>query len=370
MGVVFLLGLACVPHEPEVGSLAWLWDEYKHTYVHAAGYVLDPDRDGGSATSEGQGYALLRAAWMDDRETFARVFRWTEDNLRRSDGLYHWLWSPAEGGHVVDENTAADGDQEIALALLLVADAFGVRAYRDRAVEILQAIRAVEWLDLPEGGFPAAGNWAVRERILNPSYFLPYAYPLFDEADPDGGWLDTRRAGYALLERIGRVPGFSLPPDFVVVGTDGEVRSLPVDHPLSSDFSFDAVRIYWRLAVDCLVAPDHLQSCERGPGFDLLVDGFRRHGFVADRYHAAGQALSDTESLSFYGALLPGMQIHSPDLALRIRAEKLAPERLSRLVSATDRYYDANWVWFGLAAADGYLSARLLASTPTRDGPR
>ena len=37
--------------------------------------------------------------------------------------------------------------------------------------------------------FPTAGNWANNERLVNLSYFLPYAYPEFDKLDPEGQWL-------------------------------------------------------------------------------------------------------------------------------------------------------------------------------------
>src|SRR5688572_15590376 len=102
-------------------ALERAWEAYKQSYVHPDGYVLDPDREGGETTSEGQGYGLLRAALMHDEATFLRLFRWTEERLRRPDGLYSWRWTPDRGGQVLDPNTAADADQEIALALLLGA---------------------------------------------------------------------------------------------------------------------------------------------------------------------------------------------------------------------------------------------------------
>ncbi len=332
------------------------WEAYRRLYIRPDGYVIDPRRDGGSVTSEGQAYAMLRAVWMEDRATFERLSRWTEANLRRDDGLHAWLWSPDGGGRVVDRHSAADGDQEIAFALLLAADAFGEPEFRGRAVEILRAIREHEWLALPWGPFPAAGDWAVAEAIVNPSYFLPYAYPLFEAADPGGGWREARLAGYELMRRLSEA--FSLPPDFVRVDDSGRVRPLEPGHPLSGDFSFDAVRIYWRLAVDC-PSTARGADCPPGPGFDVLVSELREHGRIVDRYRPDGTPLSETESLSFYGALLPGLARHDPELAAAIRESRLDGGSLEALVSQPDRYYDANWVWFGLAAADGWLADRI-----------
>ena len=95
------------------------WETYRRLYIDADGYVLDRTRNDGEVTSEGQAYALLRAAWMDDPATFDRVFAWTERHLRRPDGLYSWRWSPRGGGALLDVNSAADADQDIAFALIL-----------------------------------------------------------------------------------------------------------------------------------------------------------------------------------------------------------------------------------------------------------
>ena len=70
---------ACLPlsSPPPTGGAGFLqasWDAYKDRYLHANGYVLDRTRGNGEVTSEGQSYALLRAAWLDDRAAFARVF--------------------------------------------------------------------------------------------------------------------------------------------------------------------------------------------------------------------------------------------------------------------------------------------------------
>src|SRR5206468_11130592 len=132
--------------------------------------VRDPLR-GGRVTSEAQSYALLQAAWLRDADTFERVRTWTDDNLKRPDGLYAWLWDPRDGGRVIDVNTATDGDTDIAFALVIAADAFNRPDYRAEAQEIVKAIRAHASLRLKTGWFPSAGNWAAAERIANLSYF-------------------------------------------------------------------------------------------------------------------------------------------------------------------------------------------------------
>ena len=329
------------------------WESYKPVYVAEPGYVLDRTRGDGQAISEGQGYALLRAAWMCDLPAFERTFRWVEANLRRPDGLYAWAWSPRTGT-LIDSNSATDGDQEIAFALILAAHAFGRPDYESRARELLVAIRTREAIEVPGGWFPAAGNWAVDERIVNLSYFLPYAYPDFARVDPEGRWGLVTDTGYALLERVLQQPGVVLPPDFMVVTPDGGIAPLPESSTLGRDFSFDAMRLYFRVALDCAHFP-RPQACDGPLRADALVALLRRDGAIYTRYATSGRPLSTDESLSFYGGILPLLARQAPDYARHLRAGKLALPDLQAISDHPDRYYDLNWVWFGIAADEGLL---------------
>src|ERR1700676_3344983 len=67
------------------------WSAYREHFIRSDGRVVDPD--GEKTTSEGQSYALLRAAFLDDRDTFGKVWSWTKQNLTRSDGQsFAWKW--------------------------------------------------------------------------------------------------------------------------------------------------------------------------------------------------------------------------------------------------------------------------------------
>jgi cellulose synthase (UDP-forming)/endoglucanase len=105
----------------------------------------------------------------------------------------------------------------------------------------VRAIRTVERLDLPGGWIPAAGNWAVGERVTNLSYFEPYAYPYFARVDPDGEWPAALNTGYDLLARTRQISGVRLVPDFQRVGPEGSIKLLAAGDQLSADFSFDAI---------------------------------------------------------------------------------------------------------------------------------
>lgn len=361
IALCILTGVACDRSDRESVSrgqlLEELWRDYKRLYLEPGGNVVDPERNGGETISEAQGYALLRAVWMEDSETFERVFRWTEEHLKRDDGLYSWQWSPREGGRILDANTAGDGDQEIAFALLLAAVRFERGDYAKRAGELLAAIRAHASLEFEGGWLPAGGNWATAERIVNLSYFLPYAYPYFDRVDPEGDWLAALEGGYRLVE--GAVAGGErLVPDFAVVSADGSLRPLPEQSLLSGDFSFDAMRVYWRVALDCQLH-GRPRACSDPAQTRRMARLYRQQGAIYTRYSLAGEPLERSESLSFYGSLLPAFGQHAPPLASDLVEQRLSPEAIANgLFGESNRYYDHNWVWFGLAADGGLIAER------------
>jgi endo-1,4-beta-D-glucanase Y len=358
MLMIMALVSSCASRPPSLRFLDSAWENYRTIYIQPEGFVLDPSRDGGRVTSEGQAYALLTAVWQRDHATFSRVLSWTDAHLRRADGLYSWLWSPEGSGGLVDTNTAADADQEIAFALILAADAFGREAYRIRALDILEAIREVESLTLPGGWFPAAGNWATEERIINLSYFIPYAYPFFAHVHPDGDWMSVIDVGYDLLGRTLAPIDSKLIPDFMAVNQTGGVQPLPRGSKLSRDFSFDAVRIFWRVAADCRL--HHRRRACEDPLQTSRLDGVLvRDGVIFTRYSTQGEPLTSDQSLSFYGSVLPALRLHVPELADVIIRTTLTDEALASLRAETDRYYDRNWVWFGIALDSGLLEARI-----------
>jgi cellulose synthase (UDP-forming) len=75
----------------QLDDLSALWSFYKQTYIQN-GRVVSLDENG-ITTSEGQGYAMLRAVWSNDRATFNTVWAWTKQQLQvLDDKLFAWKW--------------------------------------------------------------------------------------------------------------------------------------------------------------------------------------------------------------------------------------------------------------------------------------
>lgn len=333
-----------------------LWVEYKKKYITPDGRVLDPRQN--RVTSEGQSYGLLRAVWSQDRETFDRVLIWTEANLARADGLYAWLWRPIDGGRVSDSNTAADADQDIALALILAARAFDRPELLDRAERIVKALRRTCTVTTEKGFVVAAGNWAVESKIVNLSYFSPYAYAYFHRLDPDGGWLKAIEAGYRLIERTLELTGLIFIPDFIQLDDRNSPARLAASSDLSRIFSYDSMRIFWRLEMDCRLN-ERATACA-DPANGRRIARVIEHGKgLYPAYTPEGKILdADHESLTFYACLAPLLQRRQPEIYQRLLENQLSPDRLLEVARQGNRYYDLNWIWFGLAAAAGVIQER------------
>ncbi|WP_045217194.1 hypothetical protein [Desulfonatronovibrio magnus] len=122
-----------------------------------------------------------------------------------------------------------------------------------------------------------------------------------------------------------------------------------------SDFSFDAMSVYWRVAADCILNP-RPRACSDSAGISNIHDMIAEKGQIYARYDIfSGQIGSDIVSLSFYGSFLPGMRLHFPTLAESFLKSELSQSRIRPILNDPDRYYDLNWIWFGLAADSGLI---------------
>src|SRR5205085_6928852 len=130
------------------------------------------------------------------------------------------------------------------------------------------------------------GNWAVFERIVNLSYFVPYAYPYFARVDPEGHWDSVIESGYNLIintVNTPETPRARLIPDFMAVTPEGQPAPLPEGSGLSRNFSSAAMRMYWSVAVDCR-PHKRARACADPLGVGQLPAMVARHGVLSTKY--------------------------------------------------------------------------------------
>lgn len=327
------------------------WESYKARFIQEDGRVMDPKAQG-ITTSEGQSYALARAVWMDDPQTFDRVLRWTLDNLQGGDGgaLPAWKWgrSPEGAWGVLDPQPAADADQWTAWALILASRRWERPPLLDQARALLDRI----WRDEVEQG-PATGGLTVMlpgpwarggsPLRLNPSYFLFPAWRDFASVHPDGPWLRLTDDAYGLLS-----PAL-LPTDWTTLALDPPRLETPEPEQV---FSFDAFRTPWNVAAHARMGGD-ARALALLEGWIRILEPWRVEGRIPARLSPTGGSLADYEYPGMVGALLPGWAAVHPRHGRRLYRHHLRPLWTGQGWGDPDDYFAQNQVWFGLALLEG-----------------
>jgi endo-1,4-beta-D-glucanase Y len=196
------------------------WSRYKARFIAADGRLVD-DSAAGVSHSEGQGYALVLAAYNDDPQTFARIWAWTAANLEiRGDHLAAWRWRPQDHPHTLDRNNATDGD-------LLIAWGLAEAGRRWRAPDYTAEARKIALSLGREVVFPTAFGPALRPGaagfgaddapdgpIVNLSYWVFPALDALADVAPEVDWPGIQRSGLALFDAA-RFGAFGLPSDWI-----------------------------------------------------------------------------------------------------------------------------------------------------------
>ena len=349
--------LPVLAERPTAGSeLATTWRGYCMEFIQSDGRVLDRS-EGDRSTSEGQAYAMARAVWMDDQETFQRVRDWTRDNLQGGEPtrLPAWNWGRSESGawEVLDTNPASDADIWMAFALLMAAERWDASHYAEQAIGLLEQIWNQETLLVGPRRFLLPGPWAIHESPLrlNPSYVFPSAFRLFAAADPAHAWNTLLDDSYWLLEVTRRSDG--LPPDWVWFDLEVmQFASAPEGQEQGTAFGYEALRIPWVLAADTIWYGDPRAAALLW-GMTGLVTRWREEGSLPAVILKDGSAGRPYAFLGMYGALLPAWKLTHPEDAQRLVEDVIQAARTSGGWGSERDYYGQNWVWFGLALESG-----------------
>lgn len=267
---------AAVGAEPAVSPRDWA--AYKQRFLDESGRIVD-DANANISHSEGQGYGMLLAYFADARPDFDLIWSFTRKELVvRDDQLAVWKWNPDDQPHVKDVNNASDGDVLIAYALALAGRGWHDQAMLDAASEMIRAIGKAVVVD--SGGriilLPGASGFSAAERpdgpVVNLSYWVFEAFPIFAELDPSTPWARLSDDGLALIAQA-RFGPRRLPPDWLSLGTiPRPAKGFP------AEFGYNAIRIplyMVRAGVDLQMARDiaGAMTFDGAPGTADLEDG-------------------------------------------------------------------------------------------------
>ena len=344
--------------------LADLWRVYKDTYLEEGTRRTVDVQRGAVTTSEGQGYTMLRAVWMDDRQTFAESWQWTKDNLQREDfRMARQFGQRPDGSYGVREDlggsrSATGADVDIAFALLMAYSRWKDDDYLYDALPVIHSVWEKSVVEVDDRPVLVADDpeRANSEKLLvNPSHFAPYAYRVFARVDAGHDWPALVDNSYALLQELDRRPldagGVGdLPPDWVHLDRrTGDLRA--VSSAVTTHWGHEGLPLPWRLALDATWYGEqraHRLLERHAPlGRTWTAD----HRLVGNPSRDDAPAGEQEAAPAVYGGAMGYFTVVEPALAREVYDDELLPLYDSDAggLAGPLGYYDSNWVWFGMA---------------------
>ena len=236
--------------------------------------LSDPDR----TVSEGQGYGMVIVAIMagydpDAKEIFDGLWYFVHDHQSNIDSrLMAWEVPEDVGG----EDSAFDGDADIAYALLLADAQWGSDGevnYRGEAIARITAI--MESTIGPRSHLPTLGDWVDPNGEVYDQYtprssdFMPAHFRAFARVTGDRSWDEVITASQGVITslQLNYGPNTGLLPDFIEQASVVHHRPRPADPnflegPHDGDYYYNAGRDPWRIATDALLNNDKISMAQ------------------------------------------------------------------------------------------------------------
>lgn len=229
----------------------------------------------GTTVSEGQGYGMVVVAYLaghdpDAQGIFDGLWRYARANPSVIEPrLMNWrIPPPPESGN----DSAFDGDCDIAYALLLAAEQWGDAGAIDYAAAARETIAAILEATIgPSSRLPMLGDWTdpdgarYNQHTPRTSDFMPGHFRAFAAATGEPAWDAVIAACGRVVATLQRAhsPETGLLPDFVQPASRLNPAPRPADPdflegPHDDAFGYNAGRAPWRLGVDALLSGDAL----------------------------------------------------------------------------------------------------------------
>jgi endoglucanase len=325
------------------------WQRFKDLYLSPDGRVIDTSVPEQITTSEGQSYALFFAVVANDRDTFAKVLKWTQDNLANGDlsrTLPAWQWGRAADGawKVLDTNPASDSDLWIAYSLSEAGRLWCEPAYSTLGRSVAARILREEVNFVPGLGptlLPGPKGF-VENQIwrLNASYVPIQLLRAIARQSKDRLW-------NGVIESSERLTMASAPRGFAADWIQYDPRSgFVVDRESHGIGSYNAIRVY--LWAGTLAPSDPLHGKFSRRLAPMMLTTAQR---------AAPVEIVDTQSLAMKGdgsagfsaALLPMLSNARQAAALAAHRSRVE----STALQGPDAYYSDVLSLFGLGWIEG-----------------
>ena len=342
--------LAAVRAEAASSCEPWsAWARFKQLYISADGRVIDASTERQITTSEGQSYALFFALVANDRESFARLLQWTQNNLAGGDlarTLPAWQWGKADDGRwrVLDANAASDSDVWIAYALAEAGRVWREPQYTRLATELTRRILREEVANVPglgptllpgPRGFVDGGHWR-----FNASYMPMPVMKRLAALSKDALWSEVVVSSERVI--LASAPhGFAA--DWI------EYRSgegFVPDRSTGSLGSYNAIRVYLWAGVTPTSDPLFAKLVRK---LQPMIDHAAQRAAPAEEIDVRTLVMKGDGPFGFSAALLPLLSVTQAGSALALHRARVEKSMLAN----GQAYYSDVLSLFGLGWLEG-----------------
>jgi endo-1,4-beta-D-glucanase Y len=239
--------------------------------------------------SEGIGYGMLIMALMDNEKNqtqryFDGLWKYYRSYLNEFGLMY---WKIDRQGNVISEDSAADGDEDAAMALLYAHKQWGSSGqinYLEEANALILKIMSCE-VTKEDFVLKPGSEWG-GYNITNPSYYDPAYYRAWQSFDKS--WSEVLARCQKIYRYFHSKYETGLMPDWCVA--DGSTAYL------SYNYSYDACRVPLKIGLDYLWNGQGGEQLDKISGWitrttngnpELIVDGYKLNGIPLGKYNNA-----------------------------------------------------------------------------------
>lgn len=294
-------GFGVQASNPNHDSIQVYYQRWKDKYITAEGcrkgrrVLFD---DGKSTVSEGIGYGMLLGVYMNDRKLVDDLYAYYK-SFPNMHGLMHWKIN--EKGGVEGENAATDAEEDVAFALIMAYEQWGVQKgkgivnYYKEAKSMLFKIMDYE-IEGSSYVLKPGDMWG-GSKATNPSYFAPGYYRVFSKFSKDKRWLRVADKCYEIIfkswnENTGLVPDWCN-------SEGGSAANVGWAREQGTAYLYDAARTPWRIALDYIWFGDTnaLAYCLKVSDFVKARTIYR----IRDGYRLDGTRIGTNHNSTFIG---------------------------------------------------------------------
>jgi len=246
------------------------WDSYKKEYVESNGLIFkDYDSHYSNGTyysdandtykysvSEGIGYVMLIALYMNDQETFDKVWSAGKSyfgypTMNSAKWLVKYSKNNVNSVSTEGSGSATDADLDVATALVFASELADKGYWDDNGYssDANTLVNAIYDKDQSSGWMKLGTDWGGKDQ-QNLSYFAPAYLRLFDDWQGTSRWNTVINNHYGTLQKN---PGYS---KGIIrnwcTSTGGVYSPSGTGSDEDSNMGFEAIRVPWRIAVDAI----------------------------------------------------------------------------------------------------------------------